>query len=101
MIQQVERINPELHCNPLRQFEVLRQRRVPGVGWRPKTIANRSISDCAQLEAIQSVAIRVNPLEALKAGITARLAGYDVGQLNSGTASNARRVIDIRYPAYY
>src|SRR5215471_9061900 len=80
----------------LGQANVLRQREINRVRRRPKAIANGLVADRAQLEAVHGVAVRVHPLESLKAGVPAGLSRYDVGQLNACAIANPRRVAKIR-----
>src|SRR6516162_2791766 len=80
----------------LGQANVLREREISRVRRRPKAVANGLIADRAQLEAVHGVAVRVHPLESLKAGVPAGLSWYDVGQLNAGAIANSRRVAKIR-----
>src|SRR5262249_4303639 len=82
MVKQVKCIDPELHSNSLGQADVLRERGVNRARRRPQAVADGSVANRAQFETVHGVALRVHPLESLKAGVLAGLSRYDVGELN-------------------
>ena len=96
MVKEIERINPELRVNPFGYMEVLRQRQIHCASRWPQAVAYRCVPDGAQLEPVHGVTVRVDPLEVLKAGVSARLSRHQVGPLSVSTIADAGGVIDIR-----
>src|SRR6266850_1125395 len=75
MVEEVEEIQLELHLQPLRELEVFPQREVHiGISRGGADTITRA-SKLTYLEAIHSVSIRVEPLQAIAGTGATRLAG--------------------------
>src|SRR5579864_9285638 len=94
MVEQIEKVHPELYLDPLRYVEVLGEREVHRASRRPKAIPNRSVPEGAQLHTVQSVPIRVDPEEIpilIELRVLARLTRDQV-RSRGATLANASQI---------
>src|SRR4029077_15046752 len=78
VVEQVKGVNANLQFKTLSEADKPRQGQVHSGYPRPQAIANRRVPDCSQLEAVQGIAVRVDPLELVAKVAAAALSGHEV-----------------------